>query len=183
MELDAVLPAETNEIENTIFSAMFKMPEVNVNKWKECIISNQIRKIPPVNLDDFIRTLQYTFQFPARDLTSECAKTIKDLARDCDQRGLSSSISGHLDRKTEVYGLIHCLLEEDGTLSVFYAFHTLTLELSMKQIEPEIWIQSDVHELEREIASSTLARSAFKTISEMGLSLGINVEFMIMNIK
>ena len=144
MELDAVLPAETNEIENTIFSAMFKMPEVNVNKWRECIISNQIRKIPLVNLDDFIRTLQYTFQFPARDLTSECAKTIKDLARDCDQRGLSSSISGHLDRKTEAYGLFHCLLEEDGTLSVFYAFHTLTLELSMKQIEPEIWIQSDV---------------------------------------
>ena len=152
------------------------MSDVEVSSWKECIKRNQTRKIPVKKLDDYIKNLRYAFQFPARDLTNECSKIIKDLATTCNARGLTSTIHGDLDEKTRVYGVFHCLLEDDGTVSVFYAVHTLALEVARQRIQPELRVITDVQkdELEHQIASQSLARSATKTLSEMGVDLNLS---------
>ena len=154
------------------------MSAVAISYWSECIQSNQTKNIPLRNLDDHIRNISCTFQFPARDLTNECASIIKDLATKCDSRGLTSTIYGDLDKKTKVFGLFHCLLEEDGTVSVSYAIHTVALKVAKQQVQRELSIKTDVQkdELQQQIANDTLAKSAMKTILEMGLDLKMSFQ-------
>ena len=151
------------------------MSAVEVSTWKECIKKNKTRKVRLKNIDDYIKNLDGTFQFSACDLTKECSKIIKELASKCTESGLSSAIYVDIEN-IRVYGLFHCLLEENGTVSVFYAVHALALEVSRQQSQPELKIKSELQksEIERQIATETLARSAIETLSEMGIHLSLS---------
>ena len=98
---------------------------------------------------------------------------MKQLAHECDSRGLISTVQGDIDENTALYGLFHCIKAGDGTVTVTYAIHRLFTETKRKGILPNIQAFHGIKGIEAEKYPETNNSLMLLATSELG-KLGVD---------
>ena len=136
--------------------------------------SNRSTGIQRQNLHHFIQLLKREFPFPTENLANEFTDNLENLAKSCDHRGLTSTVFGHLDTKSSLYGIFHCVQESEGSVSVSYAFHTIEAEMATQGIKASIKSMLGVQEqvyLSPYKTTSHLAKSSLEELHKLGVTV------------
>lgn len=149
------------------------MFDPEVNAWEETKVSDATKGIPPRHLNEFIASLKHSFHFLNQDLLEKFSKTIEQLALDCDDRGLTSTIYGDLDKRTCINAFIHCVKGDDDSVSVYYTVHTLSFQRARKWVMPDFLVRSGFA-LFNEKNRTPAVGSAIKAFEDMGIHLDSN---------
>ena len=131
--------------------------------------SNRSTGIQIQNLHHFIQLLKTEFPFPTENIANEFTDNLENLAKSCDHRGLTSTVFGHLDTKSSLYGIFHC----EGSVSVSYAFHTIEAEMETNGIKASIKSMLGVQEqvyLSPYMTTSHLAKSSLEELRKLGVT-------------
>ena len=146
-----------------------------VNNWKERVLSDVTKGIPLENLPDYIDYLGDTLAIKDRNMVAKFADTIKELANECTNKGLSSTITGKTG-ETFMYALFHCVKEGDGSVSITYAVHNIALEMQKKTLVSEHPYGSLSTEVEVEPPIKDMENYQKNKASDMLRKLGVDLD-------
>ena len=121
-----------------MFKSLISDATATYVRWEESNKCDQTAGIKMKDLNGFVNFVKSDFHFPSKDLSDQIGATIKDLAKKCDTKGLTSTVYGDLDDKTKMCGIVHCIKDTDGTVTVSYAIKTLRTEKARKSVLPDI---------------------------------------------
>jgi len=159
--------------------------KIEIDNWDEKMISNATKRIPMKNIDDHIRNIQRKLKFD----NDEFANSIRELTRKCKDMRATSVVKGKISPTSGILGIFSCAREDDGSVSIAYAIHTVDYKMKDHNLIPLTkdgfkvsglkytgWDKEDGLEKKDVKSSEDMERYQKKCTVSAFNKLGVNVE-------